>query len=120
MVGLIREMTPIKPSEKSLNEIVRQEVARYAGYSPLAKLYPILDDSHQIYAVVIIEDDPAVRPAYVVVMARVMGDYIVIDEDRSFDKPLVDALIHNGGIPREQIILAYAGEKLPEQTEVSP
>jgi hypothetical protein len=86
----------------------------------VAKLFPILDDARQTYAVIIIEDDPAARPAYVVVMARVMGDKVIIDEDRSFDKPLVDALIHNGGIPREQIILAYAGEKLPEQVDATP
>jgi hypothetical protein len=45
-------------------------------------------------------------------MARVVGDKIIIEEDRSFDKPLHEALMGNAGIPREQIILAYAGESL--------
>lgn len=103
-----------KDQVDSLAAITRREVERYAGYSPLARLYAILDDAQQVYAVIIIEADPAARPAYVVVMARVVGEYVIIEEDRSFDKPLVEALTYNGGIAREQIILAYAGETLPE------
>jgi len=51
-------------------------------------------------------------------MARGENDKVVIEEDLT-DKPLVDALIQ-AGIPREQIVLAYAGDKLEEpQTLVS-
>ena len=46
-------------------------------------------------------------------MARVVGDYVVIEED-STDKPLVDALMMNGDVQREKIILAYQGEALPD------
>jgi hypothetical protein len=101
-------------TDTRLAEVARREVSRYAGQSPDARLFPILDDHHQYYAVVIVEDDPAMRPAWVVVMARVVGDKIIIEEDCSLDKPLYEALIHNGGVPREQIVLAYAGEKLPD------
>src|SRR5262245_15396554 len=96
-----------------LAEITRREIARYAGNANQARLFPILDDTHQTYAVIIIEDDPAARPAWVVVMARVVENLIVIEEDTSVDKPLVDALTTNGNVPREQIVLAYAGESLP-------
>jgi len=113
MVGITREGI----QTANLVDATRREVKRYAGYSPLAKLYPILDDDNQTYAVIIIEDDPAARPAYALVMARVGGDKIVIEEDRSFDKPLYQALMSNAGIPREQIILAYAGESLPPETD---
>lgn len=58
-------------------------------------------------------DQNQVRIAWAVVLARVVGDYVVIDQDTT-DKPLVDALMINGGIPRERIILACAGETLPE------
>jgi hypothetical protein len=68
---------------------------------------------------VIIPDDPIWdkqgRKAYIVVLARMVGDHVVIEEDRT-DKPLVDALMINGGVPREKIILVYNGEKLPEGT----
>jgi XisI protein len=107
VVSVTHEMTNAR-----LAEITRQEVVRYAGNAHQARLFPILDDTSQTYAVVIIEDDPAARPAWVVVMARVVGDKILIEEDASLDKPLVDALVVNGGIPREQIVLAYAGETL--------
>jgi len=48
-------------------------------------------------------------------MARVVGDYIVIDEDGTLDKPLYQALMINGSIPRDRILLAYKGEKLPDK-----
>lgn len=98
----------------TLAEITRREVARYAGYSPMARLFPVLDDTHQTYVVIIIENDPALRPASAVVMARVVGDKVVIEEDTT-DKPLYEALMVNGNVPREQIILAYAGETLPDE-----
>jgi hypothetical protein len=47
-------------------------------------------------------------------MARVVGDSIVIEVDTT-DKPLVDALTGNQNIPREKIILAYAGEIVPTE-----
>ncbi|MBI5667232.1 MAG: XisI protein [Chloroflexi bacterium] len=104
-----------KDKVESLAEITRREVARYVGYSPVARLFPVLDDTHQTYAVIIIENDPALRPASAVVMARVVGDKVVIEEETT-DKPLYEALMVNGGIPREQIVLAYAGESLPDET----
>jgi hypothetical protein len=43
---------------------------------------------------------------------------VVIVEVDNTDKPLVDALVQQG-IPREQIVLAYAGETLPDKMPVS-
>lgn len=93
---------------------VRREVDLYSGNGTGGKSYAVFDDEHQTYLVVAVPDQWKDRPAWVVVMARVVGDIVIIDEDTT-DKPLVDALMINGGIPREQIILAYAGETLPEQ-----
>ncbi len=44
-------------------------------------------------------------------VVRLIGDRIVIDRDNN-SKPLVDALLQ-AGVPREQIVLAYAGETIP-------
>lgn len=44
-------------------------------------------------------------------IVRLLGDSIVIDRDNN-NKPLVDALVQ-AGVPREQIVLAYAGETIP-------
>lgn len=107
MVGLIREAI----TTQELCRATRQEVERYVGFSPQANLYPLLDDTHQTYAVVIVPHWPRQLPTEIVVMARVIGDQIVIEEETT-DKPLVDALMVNAGIPRQQIVLAYAGEKI--------
>jgi hypothetical protein len=45
-------------------------------------------------------------------LVRLVHDHIVIERDIN-SKPLVDALMQ-AGIPRERIVLAYAGEPIPE------
>ncbi len=102
--------------KSDLVEITSREVCRYVGQMPGAQMYPILDEDRQHYGVAIIPEDDSERPAYFAVLARVVGDLIVIDEDGSYDKPLYEALMVNGGVPREQIILAYKGETVPEST----
>ena len=47
-------------------------------------------------------------------IVQFVHDTIIIDRDIN-SKPLVDALVQLG-IPREKIILAYAGEPVPELT----
>ena len=108
MADIIRDNTAIL-------QITHREVDLYAGSIAGGKLYPVLDDENQTYAILYVDDQYQDRPAWVVVMARVVGEYVVIDEDTT-DKPLVDALMINGGIARERIILAYAGETLPIET----
>jgi XisI protein len=46
------------------------------------------------------------------ILARIVGNRIVIEDDKT-NKPLVNALLQ-AGVPREQIVLAYAGEKAEE------
>jgi hypothetical protein len=94
-------------------EITRREVEMYAGYSPKAKLDSVLDDQNLTSAVVIIPNWSRSIPVEIFVLARIVGDSIVIEEDTT-DKPLIDALMVNGNIPREQIVLAYTGEIAPD------
>lgn len=49
-------------------------------------------------------------------MAHIQGDKIIIDLDIN-DKMLVDALLQ-AGVPRDQIVLAYAGESIPEMDAI--
>jgi hypothetical protein len=42
-------------------------------------------------------------------MARVVGETVLIDEDIT-DRPLWEELVR-AGIPRERIVLLYAGER---------
>lgn len=107
----------------NLSQVLCEEVKRYAdgGRGANIRLYFLSDDDHCIYAVNAV-DDP-IRPPYgfderpsdVMVMARVEGEMIIIEDDAT-DKPLVDALMQRG-IPRNQIILAYAGEPIPAPAE---
>jgi hypothetical protein len=96
-----------------LVEVVKREVADYANVNSWkATKYYNQDDKRQIYSVIVVPDIPRPFPARVVVMARIVDDKVIIDEDTT-DRPLYEELMRNG-IPREQIILAYAGETLPE------
>jgi hypothetical protein len=101
-----------------LTAIVRREVADYAnarGWK--AKIYSVEDEKRHIYTVIDVpdKDHPLVSKAGVIVMAHIENDKVIIDEDIT-DRPLYEAL-EEAGIPREQIILAYAGEKLPDEKE---
>lgn len=95
-----------------INEIVREEVKKYATRGIGAILFPALDDENQTYSVIAIDHPARKEYADVVVFARVVDDKVVIEEDTT-DKKLVDALLQRG-IPREQIILAYDGEPIPD------
>ena len=99
---------------QTIVEITRHEVAQYAGNTHDAVLHPMNDEVAQRYAVIAIPDLPEERPAWITVMARIEDDLVIIEEDTALDKPLVDALMVNGGIPREKIVLAYKGETIPE------
>lgn len=109
-------MDPLKSNflgGQTLAAIVRREVAGYVGKSYQVAMYALMDDEQQRYAVVDIPFDRKQFQSGVVVMAHIEDDLIVIDEDNT-DKPLFEALMVNAGIPREQIVLAYAGELIPE------
>lgn len=96
--------------------LIRHEVSLYAGETFEGRLVANLDDNNKVYSVIAVPNYPREYPLEIVVMAQVIGDKVIIVEDRT-DKPLVEALMVNAKIPREQIILEYAGEKLPEQTK---
>lgn len=98
-----------------LEAILHQEVADYSGPAFKAKTYYVEDQKQHIYLVVIVPNDnyPVNVKAGIIVMARIVGDKVIIDEDTT-DRPLYEALMRSG-IPREQIVLAYAGETLPEE-----
>ena len=99
-----------------LELIVQSEIKKYLATSFTSTLYDLFDDEQKRYAIVTIPKGiPHPYPARVVVMAQIITDRIVILEDVT-DKPLSEALMVNGGVPREQIILAYRGETPPDPT----
>jgi sulfur carrier protein ThiS len=98
----------------TLSEVLKEEVRKYAGNGRGFNviLFPILDDERQVYAVTSVDYPTRHEGGSIWVMARVVGDKVVIEEDTT-NKPLLDALKQRG-IPREQIILAYQGEPIPD------
>jgi hypothetical protein len=100
-----------------LRQTVREEVEKYAagGRGANILLFAILDDDRGIYAVNAVDYPKRDDVAGVVVLARIVGNRVVIEEDMT-DKKLVDAL-QQRGILRDQIILAYAGEPIPDAAQ---
>lgn len=100
-----------------IKDIVREEVKKYAagGRGANIILFPLLDDENHTYAVNAVDYPTREDYAMVVVLARIVGDKVVIEEDTT-DKKLVDALLQRG-IPRDQIILAYQGEPIPDAAQ---
>lgn len=93
--------------------IVQQEIAAVAAVrSWKARSIYVADAERHIYASIVVPDLPRPFPARVEVMARVVDDWIIIEEDTT-DQPLFEALVR-AGIPREKIICVYAGQSLPE------
>lgn len=96
-----------------LTAIVAREVADYANARDWkARSFFVADLERHIYAVIGIPDMPRPFPSQIDVMARVVGDKVVIEEDIT-DRPLYEALLQ-AGIPRHQLILVYAGDPLPD------
>lgn len=104
----------VDQSRLSFAEIVKREVALYEAEGDFSTFYAMLDDEHQRYGIFVVEDNRSLEvPVWVFIMARVEGDYVVIEQDTSMEKHLYEALMKNGHILREKIILAYQGEQLP-------
>ncbi|MBI5671079.1 MAG: XisI protein [Chloroflexi bacterium] len=96
--------------------VLRQEISRYAGVSDDSKAYLLRDDELKHYAVNAIMNEPGDDHAWVIVQAHIDGEHIIVDEDNVWDKNLWKALVA-AGVPREQIVLAYQGEKVPTASE---
>jgi hypothetical protein len=92
--------------------ILIRELEKYSGKA--FNGYSYLDTNREqthfvITSVGHLSDRRVVNTALIV---QLVNDTIIIDRD-IFDKPLVDALLQ-AGVSRSQIILAYAGELVPE------
>jgi hypothetical protein len=96
----------------TLKQVVEKEMREYASEGLRGTTYFTHSDDHSIMIIVYIGKVRDRRFATTSIMARIVGNQVVIEEDKT-NKPLVDALVQ-AGIPREQIILAYEGESFQE------
>ena len=101
-------------NETELVSVMDTIIQTYDGSGDDFKVYVLVDEARRSYAVTGIGEQPTRKQhSFILIQARIIGDYIIVDEDKLWDKQLWKAL-EKAGVPREQIILAYLGEKLPE------
>jgi hypothetical protein len=99
-----------------LSEVVQREVTDYLrGGDFKAQSFYLETPEGNTYAIITVPDSdhPFVNKPVLVMMVRVVNGLVFIDADMT-DRPLYKELLRCG-IPREQIILAYAGETSPAE-----
>lgn len=97
--------------DRQLIKILRDEMNKYSGDGLNSQTYLTENLLQNVFTSTTINKDDNNANPFVDLFVRVI-DTIIIEEDRN-SKPLFDALLQ-AGIPRENIILAYAGEKVPD------
>ncbi len=95
-----------------LRDVLAREIADYAGEMLNGYAYLMVSEDRNVFTIVSIGKVKTGRVTHLSLLARVVDNHIVIEIDDS-NKPLVDVLVQ-AGISRDQIILAYAGEPVPE------
>jgi XisI protein len=100
-----------------LKDIVCREVAAYAGPMLNGVSYFVFNETQDVFAVVDVATFKGEHIASSGLIVRLIDGFIVIEQDMN-DKILLDALLQ-AGVPREKIVLAYAGEKLPEAEPIA-
>lgn len=95
-----------------LNQILKQAVAGYAGEALNGYSYVTSTTDDMMFTVVSVGNIHGQHIVDVGLIARILNQKIIIEHDVN-DKPLVDALLQ-AGVPRQQIVLAYAGEPVEE------
>lgn len=96
----------------TLKQLVRAVAAGYVGkvlngYSTLTQ-----DADGSIYRVVDVGHIQGKHQVGISLVVRVVSGKVIVERDQN-DKPVVDALVQ-AGIARENIILAYLGDPVPE------
>jgi hypothetical protein len=97
----------------TLKEIVHQVVSGYAGEALNGVNLLTTNADNTVFTVVSIGDYKGERIVDMGLVVRLIGDQVVIERDAN-DEPVVNAL-RQAGVPREKIVLAYAGETLATQ-----
>ena len=101
-----------KRKSDALQQTVRQVVAGYAGKVLNGYSYLTQSEDGNVSTEVDVAQVKGKRVAGVSLVVRIVGDKVIVERDQN-DKLIVDALMQ-AGIKREDIILAYAGEDVPE------
>lgn len=96
----------------SLKDVVHRVVSGYAGRGLNSIGYLTQNDDGSVLTVT---DFARIRGEHISgisLIVRIIDERVIVERDQN-DKIVKDALIQ-AGVPREMIILAYAGEPVPE------
>ena len=96
----------------TVKEIVHREVSSYVGRGANGYSYLVANPEQTDWTVVFVLNIDGQRVVRSGLIVRLWKESILIEQDTN-EPPLVEALVQ-AGIPRSQIILAYAGEPVPE------
>ena len=96
----------------SIKASLEKVIGSYSGEGLNGYAYLSHDTVKDVYTVISVGYIKKQRSVDANLIVRLVADKIIIERDMN-DKTLVDALVQ-AGIPRTQIILAYAGEPAPE------
>src|SRR4051794_5818136 len=99
----------------SLKTVVRQVVAGYAGKGLNSTSYLTQSEDNSVFTVADFARIRGKHFAEISLVVRIVNDLVIVERDQN-DKIILDALLQ-AGIPREKIILAYAGEPVPETAD---
>lgn len=95
-----------------LNDIIQREIEAYTGEAANGYVFMTTNPERTRFVVTGVGQVRGQRIVNTALVVQIIGDRVVIEQDKNGD-PLVDALIQ-AGVARAQIVLAYAGEPVPE------
>jgi hypothetical protein len=98
----------------TLKQTVHKVAAGYAGKMLNGHSYLTQNDDESVFTVVDVARAKGQHVSNVSLVLRVAGETVIVERDQN-DKIVLDALLQ-AGVPRSQIILAYAGEPVPATT----
>lgn len=96
----------------TLKDILIRTLKGYTGKGLNGYSYLVADAEERYFIVVGVGIVQGTRIVETDLIVRLDGNRIIIERDQN-DKILMDALVQ-AGVPREAIIVAYAGEPAPE------
>jgi hypothetical protein len=96
----------------TLKSVLEKTIEGYTGKGLNGYAYLINDPVRDVYTVISVGYINGQRIVDADLIVRLVDDKIIIERDMN-NKILLDALLQ-AGVPRSQIILAYAGEPVPE------
>jgi len=96
----------------SLKSIIERVIKTYETKGLNGYSYLVSDPDRAVFTIISVGNVKGQRIVDANLIVRFAGETVIIERDMN-DKPLAYALLQ-AGIPRSQIILAYAGEPAPE------